>query len=263
MHIHAANQLARQLVSHDSLWPQQITCISLATNGKRRVELPQLACPKLLQLHLSGFVVTLSASTHNSAGHSTSARTRGLVQSCPQLRRLSLTRSWVELVKGSSRKAAAALSLLTALTALTRLHLGTHVYGTTRVLDEYVELHLGRLSALTGLQQLSLRKPSVRQLHQLFRDKTLQQQQQQQLAVVDALQQQQHQQLLLLLLPCLTKLFILADQHSVEYSPSTTPGLYQLTNLRHLGLKGACVASVAQLATPQVSGAAQHDQPQI
>lgn len=55
-------------------------------------------------------------------------------------------------------------------------------------------------------------------------------------------QQQQDSQLL----PGLTKLSILAQY--VEYSPVTTPGLYQMTSLRHLDLRGTSVESVAQLA---------------
>jgi hypothetical protein len=80
------------------------------------------------------------------------------------------------------------------------------------------------------LQELSLVKHSRQQLQQLFSPP----------------QQQQQQQQDTQLLPCLTKLSILAD--GVGYSPLTTPGLYQLTSLRHLDLRGAEVASVTQLA---------------
>jgi hypothetical protein len=62
-----------------------------------------------------------------------------------------------------------ALSLLTALTALTRLDLGPKKYLTTYGGDNLFNPNLRPLSALIGLQELGLEKPSQQQVCRLFR----------------------------------------------------------------------------------------------
>ena len=275
--------LVCKLATNSTSWAQHITSISLeqriAAANQLEVALPQLACAKLLQLHLSGFILTSTATTQTSSGDSASADSSaadsssedsgaadggnaesssadsgnednssedsedsssqdsgaadsvGLVDGCPLVQELSLTSCWAELSRGSPAVMSQAMSFLTALTALTKLHLGPGVYVTRRGSDTLLSPNFGPLSALTGLQELRLVQPKQHQLQQLFRRSRRQQ------------GQSQHNSQRL---PSLTKLSILMDD--AEYNISTTPGVYELSRLRALDLRGAEVGSVQQLS---------------
>jgi hypothetical protein len=186
-------------------------------DGGLEVVLQQLACPKLRQLHLSGFILIPAA-------------IQGLLQGCPLLQELSLTSCWLEVAGGSPINRRNALTPLTALSTLTRLHLGDEV-SVAAPGGDLTEPNLAPLSALTGLQELSLEEPTQQQLQRLFRRSNAQQQQQN-----------------ALLLPSLTKLSIVTDPGQVQYSSNATPGLYELSSLRCLHLRGAEVGSVQQLS---------------
>jgi hypothetical protein len=186
----------------------------------------QLACPKLQQLHLSGFILTPTAKSQSSSAGSGSADSQGLSLGCPLLQELSLTSCWVETAECASIQSQGALSLLTALPALTKLHLGAiKVSVAAPGGGNHRDPNLRPLSALAGLQELSLEKPKAWQLQVLFRRSSQQQ-----------------------LLPSLTKLSILTDPGKFQYNSSTTPGLYELCSLRCLDLRGAMVASAQQLS---------------
>jgi hypothetical protein len=72
-----AAALVGQLSSNGTIWTQHITRISLeqrvASVSVLEVVLPQLACPKLRQLHVSGFILTPTATTQSSSEDSGSA----------------------------------------------------------------------------------------------------------------------------------------------------------------------------------------------
>jgi hypothetical protein len=223
-----ATAIAAQLANSSTFWAKHITRISLEQHavsvGSLEVVL-QLACPKLQQLHLSGFILTPAANTQSSSAGSGSADSQGLSLGCPLLQELSLTSCWVETAEAPSTQSQSALSLLTALPALTKLHLGAiKVSVAAPGGGNHRTPNLGPLSALAGLQELSLEKPKAWQLQGIFCRSNQQQ-----------------------LLPSLTKLSILTDP-GVQYSTSTTPGLYELSSLRCLELRGAEVGSVQQLS---------------